>query len=479
MLPDLLLCNGKIVIQYTPYNRIVLEEIIIQNAWWKTRHISKSRLGTIGRQDFESLTQELADKKITCLLGPRRAGKTTLMYGMIDYLLNSGVNERNILFISFDNPKIRLTLQNKFDEMLREYSSMMVREPIDSLTDTVYIFLDEIHKLEDWGNIIKYWQDMELKIKFIVSGSSSLRILKGSGESLLGRICFHLILPLTFSEITCRQVDTDIHNFDDIKKAYDNLILEKQDLLIKLDDYILKGGFPEVFDMDDPESVYDVLRLYKTLTINRDILDLKDIKEPRILSDLTDLLSDFMSLRINYSAFAEILSIKVDTVKNYISYFEECFIVYTAYMYSKKQVISTRKEKKLFFIDCGLRNSLLLKEINEPEKTKIVENLVFSHVLSLKKKELFPKIFYWQDKAKNEVDIVFTSNHRTIPIEVKYTNDIEKNDLKGLVKFCEIFKTQGIVVTKDLLKKEDNITYIPAWFFLLMTQAVSKKPDTS
>jgi len=296
MLPDLLLCNGKIVIQYTPYNRIVLEEIIIQNAWWKTRHISKSRLGTIGRQDFESLTQELADKKITCLLGPRRAGKTTLMYGMIDYLLNSGVNERNILFISFDNPKIRLTLQNKFDEMLREYSSMMVREPIDSLTDTVYIFLDEIHKLEDWGNIIKYWQDMELKIKFIVSGSSSLRILKGSGESLLGRICFHLILPLTFSEITCRQVDTDIHNFDDIKKAYDNLILEKQDLLIKLDDYILKGGFPEVFDMDDPESVYDVLRLYKTLTINRDILDLKDIKEPRILSDLTDLLSDFMSL---------------------------------------------------------------------------------------------------------------------------------------------------------------------------------------
>ena len=62
---------------------------------------------------------------------------------------------------------------------------------------------------------------------------------------------------------------------------------------------------------------------------------------------------------------------------------------------------------------------------------------------------------------------------------VKYTNDIEKNDLKSLVKFCEIFKTQGIVVTKDLLKNDDNITYIPAWFFLLMTQAVSKKPDVS
>jgi len=97
----------------------------------------------------------------------------------------------------------------------------------------------------------------------------------------------------------------------------------------------------------------------------------------------------------------------------------------------------------------------------------MVENLVFSHVLSLKKRDLFPKIFYWMDKARNEVDIVFTLNGKIIPIEVKYTNDIIKKDLKGLIKFCETFKTQGIVITKDLLKKDENIIYIPAWLFLL------------
>jgi len=449
-----------------------LDEIIIQNPWWKTGHVSETRLGEIRRQEFELLTQELAGKKITCLLGPRRAGKTTLMYGMIDHLLNSGVAQEKILYISLDNPKIRLSLQKEFDEMMWEYSSLIIREPIDNLSNTVYVFLDEIHKLDDWGNILKYWHDMGLKIKFIVSGSSSLRILKGSGESLLGRINFNLILPLTFSEFAGRQVEADLHDFDEIKKAHDSLILEKQDLLIKLNDYILKGGFPEVFGLKDMERVYDALKLYKTLTINRDILDLKNIKEPRILSDLADLLSDFMSQRINYSRFAEILNIKVDTVKSYISYLEECFMIHTTYIYSKKQVISTRKEKKLFFIDCGLRNSLLLKEIDELEKTKIVENLVFSHVLSLKKRDLFPKIFYWLDKARNEVDIVFTMDGKTIPIEVKYTNEIVRKDIKGLIKFCETFKTPGIVVTKDLLKKEENITYIPAWLFLLM---VSKK----
>lgn len=446
----------------------MLEEIILQNAWWQTKKVSESKLGKIKRSEFELLKEELGSRKITCLLGPRRAGKTTLMYELINHLLKEGASERNILFISLDNPKVRLSLQRGFDETLREFSNLIVREPVDSLTGNVYIFLDEIHKLEDWGNILKYWQDMGLKIKFIVSGSSSLRILKGSGESLLGRINFHLILPLTFSEFIGRQVRADFLNYEEIKKAHDSLILEKQELLIKLDDYILKGGFPEVFYIKDMERAYEVLRLYKTLTINRDILDLKDIKEPRILSDLTDLLSDFMSQRINYSTFAEILNVKVDTVKNYISYLEECFLVYTAYLYSKKQVISTRKEKKLFFIDCGLRNSLLLKEINELEKTKIVENLVFSHILYLKKKELFPKIFYWLDKGRNEVDIVFTFKNEVIPVEVKYTNEIGKKDIKGLVKFCEEFESKGIVVTKDLLKKEENIIYIPAWVFLMI-----------
>lgn len=451
----------------------MLEEILIQNAWWKTKKVSESKLGEIRRSDFEPLKEELKGKKITCLLGPRRAGKTTLMYELVDYLLKSGVSERNILFISLDNPKIRLSLQREFDETIREFSNTIVREPIDSLTNNIYIFLDEIHKLEDWGNMLKYWQDLGLKIKFVVSGSSSLRILKGSGESLLGRISFHLILPLKFSEFASREVRADFRDYEELKKAYNSLILEKQELLIKLEEYILKGGFPEVFYLEDMERAYEVLRQYKTLTISRDILDLKDIKEPRVLSDLADLLSDFMSQRISYSTFAEILNVKVDTVKNYISYLEECFLIYTAYRYSKKQVISTRKEKKMFFIDCGLRNSLLLKEINDLEKTKIVENLIFFHILSLKKRELFPKIFYWLDRAKNEVDIVVALENEVIPIEVKYKNEIEKRDIRGLIKFCEEFKTKGIVVTKDLLEKREiegkDILLIPAWLFLLST----------
>jgi len=456
----------------------MIDEIIIQNPWWKTGSVDKSRLCRIRRSEFNSLKRELSNKKVLCLLGPRRAGKTTLMYEMINFLLKKDTDPKRILYISFDSSKIRLEMKRNFDGIIQEYINSLVREPVDKLTSEIYIFFDEIHKLEDWGNKIKFWQDLGLKIKFVVSGSSSIRILKGSGESLLGRISFHMILPLKFSEFVGKASQADFTDFEQLKEAYNNVMLDKQEITVQLEDYILKGGFPEVYYIKDIEKAYEILRQYKTLTITRDILDMKDIKEPGILLDLIDLLTDFMGGRINYSTFAKTLGIKVDTAKKYISYLVECFLIYTTYFYSEKQVLSTRKEKKLFFIDVGLRNSLLLKPINDLEKSKIIENLVFFHVFSLKRNELFPKIFYWFDKNKNEVDIIVNIGKKIIPIEVKYREQIGRRDLRGLLKFMEEFNIEkGIVVTKNLLEKrtmdKKEIIFIPAWLFLLSSNSPS------
>ncbi len=111
---------------------------------------------------------------------------------------------------------------------------------------------------------------------------------------------------------------------------------------------------------------------------------------------------------------------------------------------------------------------MLLKEIDDLEKTKIIENIVLFHILSLKKRELFPRIFYWLDRMRNEVDIVTTLKNMVIPIEVKYSDIIGKKDIKGLINFCEEFGTRGLVITKDLLREEGDIIFIPAWLFLTM-----------
>ena len=460
----------------------MLEEIILQNPWWKTKTVNKSKLGSIKRNDLEIIKEKIHEKKITCLLGPRRAGKTTLIYETINHLLKNNVQPEEILYISLDSPKIRLILKDKFNDILQQYSETILKKQLDKTKNKIYIFLDEIHKLDDWGNIIKYWQDLDINIKITVSGSSAIRILKGSGESLLGRIHYIIIYPLTFSEFTNKHITFDILNFKEIKKIYRELTLKKQELLINLDNYILRGGYPEIYFEKDLQKAYETLQQYKTLTLTRDILDLKDIKEPRILNDFADLLSDHMSERINYSSFSSVLKIKVDTIKKYLSYLEECFLVYTTYVYSKKHILSTRKEKKLYFIDNGLRNSLILKEIDDNDKTKIIENIVFSHVLQLKKEEIFPKIFYWTDQNKNEVDIILTIKNKVIPIEVKYSNDISKKELKGLLNFMDTYNIkEGIVITRDVLMQQDingkTVNFIPAWLFLLNTSSYTKRKE--
>jgi predicted AAA+ superfamily ATPase len=79
------------------------------------------------------------------------------------------------------------------------------------------------------------------------------------------------------------------------------------------------------------------------------------------------------------------------------------------------------------------------------------------------------KIFFWRDKHKNEVDIVENGK----PIEIKYKNNISKEDLKGVLKFLNTFRLkEGIILTKDLFKEESinnkKILFMPAWFYALI-----------
>ena len=291
-----------------------MENLIINlNPWWKTDQVEKRKLGEIKRDVWEELMEDLKNEKVLSLLGPRRAGKTTLLYHIVNHLLQKGTNPSHTLFLSFDNPKIR---QMDFDQIMWDFSEQ-IREPLQNLKHRVYVLCDEIHKLDDWGNKIKYWQDLGYKIKFIISGSSSARILKGSGESLLGRADFSLILPLSFREF-CRGrfVDKDFRKLNSFnkkewKEEYTRLNIWKQEFNIVLTEYLQKGGFPEIFYISDQEKGYEYLRNYRTLALHRDIIEMKDIKEPRILGDLFDLLGDYIAQRINYTQFAKFLKIKI------------------------------------------------------------------------------------------------------------------------------------------------------------------------
>jgi len=167
--------------------------LITFNRWWEEGKVEEMYLKPFKRDLFYSLVKFLNTRQIILLYGIRRVGKTTILYQLIDYLLKNGVNKKNILYFSFDEANVSL------DEVLKNYSELVLGKDILK-EKKIYLFLDEIQKLNNFQNQLKVYYDLYPNIKFIVSGSASLSIYKGVKESLAGRV-YEFVLPLlSFSE---------------------------------------------------------------------------------------------------------------------------------------------------------------------------------------------------------------------------------------------------------------------------------------
>ena len=162
------------------------------NPWWETGEVPKDFLPKKERLLFHQLKSSLKKRYIDVITGLRRTGKTTLMYQLISFLLRSGIKPRNILYFTFDERKKELK------DIVREYEEKVLKERVRE--KKVFIFLDEIHKLDGWADKLKILYDFNPKAKIIVSGSASLNLMRSARESLAGRCIFHRLNPLSFRE---------------------------------------------------------------------------------------------------------------------------------------------------------------------------------------------------------------------------------------------------------------------------------------
>ncbi|MFQ6055820.1 MAG: DUF4143 domain-containing protein, partial [Methanosarcinales archaeon] len=132
--------------------------------------------------------------------------------------------------------------------------------------------------------------------------------------------------------------------------------------------------------------------------------------------------------------------------------------------YAKSIEKIIKSNEKVYVLDSAIINSLLNKtRVDENFAGHLVESVVAEHLIMY-------ECYYWRNYY--EVDFIVKIKNRLVPIEVKYRSKINKKDLKGLVRFMEIFNVnKGFIITKDFFKKEEidgkTILFIPAWLFLL------------
>lgn len=438
---------------------INLSKILSFNPWLEKKPISSIYQKRIRRKEIDLIKEKIGKEgKILVITGPRQVGKTTLIYHFIEKLLKQNVSEKNILYLIFDRPSWQKLETEEIIDLIQEINGI----PLKDLEKTFYLFLDEVHKLENWENITKYLLEAFSNIKIVISGSSALNIEIGAGEGLVGRLEILRLWPLSFKE------------FIEWKKP--DLLKEKkfreEEIKILFKEYLKKGGYPGCIFLSNLDEVYNLLLSYKSLSIMRDIVRLLKIGDPALLEDLLDILARLSTERINYSILGRLVGeVNVHTIKKYLNLLEATFFVKQARIFRKKGLKPYRREKKIFFLDVGLKNALLEEDFKDyliwP---KLVENVVVSnYYFYFNKLHPFQKnLYYWLENG-GEVDLI---TEKGFPIEVKYKDKLEKEDFLGIRKFFKETKIkEGLILTKEIKKQfnfpEGKIKVFPVWQWLL------------
>lgn len=469
----------------------IKQSLITNNVWWKNQKINPQFLLGRKREEFNSIIQKIDEKRILSIIGPRRVGKSTLLYQTINYLIeNKKVDKKRILLFSGDDPSLFFNEDDKISDVLEVYFNEILEESISNLSSKVYIFIDEIHFIKNWQNYLKVCFDRKYNIKFIITGSSSLHLFKDSNESLLGRIENMYVLPLTFNQFlnfymtyATKQKDINLpkFNLDKPEESFKKLetIYYNEELKIKihkiLNEYILVGGYPEYFEDRDIEVwqrrlADDII----TRGIYKDILTMYNIKSPEILEKLMYYIADNNSQTFSYSSMAGNFGVDTVTLISYVGYLKQAFLINVLENYSTNIGKIIRSNKKISILDNGIQNSLLKRtELTNNDTGHIIEAMVDFDIRLISEKENYNE-YYYRNSNKEEIDIILDRKIDIIPIEVKYTNQIENSDTNTIKNFIDknkenkLGKTKfGIIITKDIYKKEENLYYIPYWLFNL------------
>ncbi len=346
-------------------------------------------------------------KQVLILLGSRQVGKTTIVKKIFP--------ERDYFLV--DNEPIR--------KILETYDIETYKTLISSQSKALII--DEIHLLTNPGRAVKIIYDQLENIKIIITGSSSFHIKNKTGESLAGRKIDYNIFPLTFSEYLNQKKIEKKLNFNIFEKVVEDKKYKMKDQLYKFDiksilaGILIYGQYPHL--IKNPNDEKYLLNFTDSL-IFKDILELNLIEDKRLAKNLLKLLAFQIGNLINYSELAVSLKADQRTIKRYVEIFEQSFILFRLYPYSKNKRDEIIKSAKIFFYDTGIRNALIgdFSDLDtRSDKGALFENFIISELIKQASYlEQNYKFYYWRTKQGSEVDVILEKGKELIGVEIKY-----------------------------------------------------------
>ncbi len=425
-----------------------IEQLGEWNPWWENKTLVRDLAGK-DRPDYKHLLESVTIREITIITGVRRSGKSTIMYQMINSLIEKGIDPMQILFVNFDDKKLS---NSGLDDIYESYRASL------NPNKKAYIFLDEIHKKDGWESWIRKKYDLRSNDKFIISGSCSYLLKKEYSSLLTGRNLTFEVFPLSFHEFL---LFNDV--LVDTKNIAKGILLEKTKINIihALKQFLEFGGFPEIV-LKAEAFKFLVLKQYFDDILYKDVIDRYNLNSQKTKDLALFLITNFTHL-ISLRNLRNSLGIAYDSIKDYLSHFKETFLFFTVEHFSYSLKEQKTLPSKVYCIDNGLRNAVSFK-FSEDEG-KLAENLVF---LELRRKH--KDIYYWTSEKHEEVDFLIKHDSNAMTaINVSYTDEVPEREVRALLQCRTTFKKVNdlVILTKDTEKKEGEVRFIPLWKWLL------------
>ncbi|MBU0646903.1 ATP-binding protein, partial [Patescibacteria group bacterium] len=332
----------------------------------------------------------LANPEIMLFVGPRQAGKTTILK-QLQFILEK--ETQNIYFLNLE--------ELEYLELLNQSPKNIFKIFNIDLNKKNYIFIDEIQYLKNPSNFLKYFYDeYQGKIKLLVSGSSAFYIDKKFKDSLAGRKKIFYVFTLSFKEFL-RFKNEDILS----QKNFQKLSLkEKEKISFYYQEYIVYGGYPRVV-LAPLQEKEDLLREIAFSYIKKDIYE-SGIKQEEIFYRLFKILSSQIGNLVNSSELSGTLGVSKIAIDNYLYVMQKSFHICLLRPFFKNIRKELSKMPKIYFYDLGLRNffirnfnSFIIRE----DKGGLLENAVFCQLKEKYDEELLK---FWRTIQKNEIDFV-------------------------------------------------------------------------
>src|SRR5690606_25291879 len=273
----------------------VLDRIRFENPWWIDGQIEEDYNRMPRRLYFELLKPLVYEREVrraVVLMGPRRVGKTVMLFHLVEDIISNGINPNKIIFITIENPIYNNISLEQLFLYAKEASGLEEK-------DDWYIIFDEIQYCREWEIHLKSLVDSYRKDKFIVSGSATAALKFASVESGAGRFTDFLLPPLTFNEyLSLKGLDriistTKLKWRNELATFYTSMHIDE--LNKHFLDYINFGGYPEVIFSDK-------IKANPGRYIRQDIVDkvlLRDLPSLYGINDTRELNSLFTTIAYN------------------------------------------------------------------------------------------------------------------------------------------------------------------------------------